>query len=45
MTSGEIDRLKEAVKVKDDMCNKLKTVAVKTKKELAELKSKVRTDS
>ena len=36
-----MDTLKGDLKVKDDMCNKLKAVAVKTKRELAELKSKV----
>ena len=40
-TSGDIEKLKEEIKTKEDMCNKLKTVAVKTKRELAELKPKV----
>lgn len=37
----EVEKLKAALKAKDDMCNKLKAVAVKTKKELTEIKSKV----
>ena len=40
-TTGDIEKLKEEIKTKEDMCNKLKTVAVKTKRELAELKPKV----
>ena len=37
----EVEKLKTSLKTKEDMCNKLKTVAVKTKKELADIKSKV----
>ena len=40
-TSGAMDKLREDLKAKEDMCNKLKSVAVKTKRELAEQKSKV----
>jgi hypothetical protein len=38
---SEVEKLKSDLKTKDDMCNKLKTVAVKTKKELADFKTKV----
>jgi len=36
-----VEKLKSDLKAKEEMCNKLKTVAVKTKKDLADQKKKV----
>lgn len=42
---SDVEKLKSELKGKEEMCNKLKTVAVKTKKDLADLKSKVYIES